>query len=138
MYSRDDVIKVLGETDGDWYDRGCPIPYNATCDEWHRLEDVRQKIENAADAGEIEPVKKYTDYKPPRVMVVSDELSPVVNPADGKTYDSKSGYYQAVKDRGLEIVGNDAPSKPSKPKQKPIDWERAVKETLQTNPLKGK
>jgi hypothetical protein len=69
----------------------------------------------------------------------SDDLgvNGVFNPADGKKYDSKSEYYKAVKAKGLEVVGDD-PVKPSKPKIKPINWEKAVAETLQTTPLKGK
>lgn len=67
-----------------------------------------------------------------------DDLgSGVLNPANGKMYDSKSAYYRSVKDMGLEIVGND-PIVERKPKQKPIDWERAVAETLKQKPLKGK
>ena len=64
-------------------------------------------------------------------------ISGVLNPVDGKRYDSRSAYEQAVKAKGCVIVGDD-PIKPTKPKQKPIDWERAVAETLQTKPLKGK
>lgn len=72
--------------------------------------------------------------------VCSDDLGVggVFNPADGKKYDSKSAYYQAVKDKGLEIMGNDAPTTRAKPKQKKIDWEKAVSETLKQLPLKGK
>jgi hypothetical protein len=53
----------------------------------------------------------------------------VFNPADGKTYDSRSAYINAVKAKGLEIVGTDAPTT-SKPKPKQIDWRPAVAETL--------
>ena len=44
----------------------------------------------------------------------------VFNPADGKTYDSRSEYYKSVKAQGLEIMGDDAPKTPSKPKTKDI------------------
>lgn len=69
----------------------------------------------------------------------SDDLGTkgVFNPADGKMYDSRAKYYNAVKSMGLEIMGNDVP-KQSTPKLKPINWEKAVAETLKTNPLKGK
>lgn len=70
----------------------------------------------------------------------SDDLGVkgVMNPADGKTYDSRSAYYNAVKSKGLVIMGDDAPSKPSTPKTKTVNWEKAVAETLKTTPLKGK
>lgn len=55
------------------------------------------------------------------------------NPADGKKYDSKAEYYNAVKAKGCEVVG-DEPIKPSKPKLKEINWEKAVAETLQQMP----
>lgn len=59
-------------------------------------------------------------YRPPRSdlpapMVVSDHLGDVWNPADGQTYDSKSAYYKAVRAAGCEIMGNDAPTRPSAP-----------------------
>jgi hypothetical protein len=44
----------------------------------------------------------------PAPMIISDHLDGVKNPVDGKTYDSKSAYYQAVKEAGCEIVGNEA------------------------------
>lgn len=42
-------------------------------------------------------------------MVVSDNLGlgGVLNPADGKRYDSKRAYYRAVRAAGGEIVGNE-------------------------------
>jgi hypothetical protein len=44
----------------------------------------------------------------PAPMIISDHLDDVKNPVDGKTYDSKSAYYQTVKAAGCEIVGNEA------------------------------
>jgi hypothetical protein len=49
--------------------------------------------------------------------------------ADGKTYDSKSAYYKAVKAAGMEIVGNEKLT--SSPKSRDVDWHRAVKESLE-------
>lgn len=60
----------------------------------------------------------------------------VFNPADGKTYDSKSAYYNAVKAKGLVIDDSSTP-RPSAPKLNPINWEKAVKETF-SNHKKGK
>lgn len=44
----------------------------------------------------------------PAPIVIRDALDGVVNPCDGKPYDSKRAYYQAVKDHGCVIVGNEA------------------------------
>lgn len=41
-------------------------------------------------------------------MVIRDALDGIVNPCDGKPYDSKRAYYQTVKDHGCVIVGNEA------------------------------
>lgn len=55
----------------------------------------------------------------------------VFNPADGKTYDSRSAYYKAVKDKGLEIVGDDKSFQERRsPATKEIDWKQAVGETI--------
>ena len=63
----------------------------------------------------------------------------VFNPADGKTYDSRASYYRAVKEKGLVIIGDDAPKTVNKPKTKDIDWKQAVAETYrQLTPKKGK
>jgi len=63
----------------------------------------------------------------------------IFNPADGKTYDSKSAYYNAVKAKGLVIDDSQTPRKPD-PKLKPINWEKSVKQTIdQLSPTqKGK
>ena len=47
-------------------------------------------------------------YAVPTPRIISDYLPDVVNPIDGKPYDSKSAYYRKVKDEGCEIV----PDKP--------------------------
>ena len=44
----------------------------------------------------------------PAPSIIRDGLDNVRNPVDGRTYDSKSAYYQAVKAAGCEIVGNEA------------------------------
>ena len=63
----------------------------------------------------------------------------VFNPADGKTYDSKSEYYKAVKAKGLVIDDSTSVKAPS-PKLNPINWEKAVKQSInQLSPTrKGK
>ncbi len=73
----------------------------------------------------------HRQYNTSAFNVISDDLGikGVLNPADGKTYDSKSAYYKAVKAKGYEIVGNEKLG-PSKPNVPDIDWKRAVAETL--------
>src|ERR1700720_2878950 len=44
----------------------------------------------------------------PCPSIIRDGLDDVKNPVDGKVYDSKSAYYQAVRAAGCEIVGNEA------------------------------
>jgi hypothetical protein len=78
-------------------------------------------------------------YRPPRShlpapMLISDHLADVVNPVNGRPYDSKSAYYKAVRSAGCEIMGNDAPTSPGKPQDDgpPIhDIERSVAEAFQ-------
>ena len=50
--------------------------------------------------------------------VITDTMDGTWNPIDGKMYDSKSKYYQTVKDAGCEIAGNDpAVSRAPQPKE---------------------
>jgi hypothetical protein len=81
---------------GPWHgevDRyGQPIWEPGTLRAWDRVESKRSSL--------------------PCPAIISDTLDGVMNPVDGKTYDSKSAYYQAVKDAGCEIVGNEMPRIP--------------------------
>lgn len=40
-------------------------------------------------------------------MVISDSMAPIQSMLDGQMYDSKGRYYQHVRSRDHEIVGND-------------------------------
>lgn len=51
----------------------------------------------------------------PAPMIIRDGLDGVLNPCDGKRYDSKGAYYRAVKDAGCVIVGNEAEKMMSAP-----------------------
>jgi hypothetical protein len=55
-----------------------------------------------------------SEYRPP--MIISDYMptGALRSMADGKMYDSKSKYYQSVKDAGMVVLGNDAPRTPPK------------------------
>lgn len=44
-------------------------------------------------------------------QIISDCMSQVINPADGKPYDSKSRYYQTLKDKGCHVVESGHTSK---------------------------
>lgn len=50
----------------------------------------------------------------PSPMLISDHLDGVVNPVDGKRYDSKSAYYRTVRAAGCEILGSEKPSASAK------------------------
>ena len=46
----------------------------------------------------------------PCPAIRADGMEAIMNHADGRMYDSRSGYERAVKDAGCEIVGNDQPN----------------------------
>lgn len=59
------------------------------------------------------PPKKDHNFVPPSVRIISDSMGygvrGIKSMADGKQYDSKSEYYKSLKEKGYEVVGNDAP-----------------------------
>lgn len=59
-----------------------------------------------------------------------DGMSATWNPATGRTYDSRSAYYRAVKDAGCEIVGDDAPLPDAPPAFEPSGVERDIKDAI--------
>lgn len=64
--------------------------------------------------GHLIPASQYRREASAAPMVISDHLSDVRNPVDGKVYDSKSRYYRTVREAGCEIVGNE-PIRPRAP-----------------------
>ncbi|MDB5441093.1 MAG: hypothetical protein JWM33_3520 [Caulobacteraceae bacterium] len=53
----------------------------------------------------------------------TDGMAETWNPADGRTYDSRSAYERAVKAAGCEIVGNDrAFAEPTAPGHRITNW----------------
>lgn len=75
----------------------------------------------------------YHGYKGLLPYIRGDNLGAgLMNPADGKMYDSKSAYYQAVKDAGCTIVGNDSPKVPKKYKADDVrpELRSAIREVL--------
>ena len=72
------------------------------CEDWHST--------NAAwpreCAGHFR-VMTYSRSDLPVPMIISDTLHDVVNPLDGKPYDSKSNYYRTVRENDCQILGNE-------------------------------
>ncbi len=66
-----------------------------------------------------EPIQTRSHLPAP--MVRADGMSETWNPVDGKHYDSKSQYQQAVKAAGCEIVGDDKGHWNQKPKEYKAD-----------------
>lgn len=95
-------------------------------------EEIMQAVEER-DKRVAQIRAENAKYIPPvgAPMLISDDLgiNGLFCHADGKTYDSKSAYYKAVRAAGMEIVGNEKLK--SNPNQKEIDWSRAVKESLE-------
>lgn len=135
MVEESEVLEILARDERAFYESGMRIPYRSNGDLWRFMESITDKILSALGSGKL----KYTENRPEfnRVVfsVISDDLGGgVLCPADGKRYDSKSAYYRAVKSKGLEIVGNDAPKEMQKREHKSIDWKEAVAETLKQTP----
>ena len=78
--------------------------------------------------------------KPLILSVHSDNIGGIQglkSMADGKMYDSKTAYYASLKEKGYEVVGNDAPTTRGTPKTEAIDWKQALHETYnQLSPTK--
>ncbi len=71
------------------------------CGGWHDLNGAWPS-ECAAHFGQ--PAQRSNLSAP---MLIRDGTDPFVSMADGRTYDSKRAYYASVRERGLEIVGNE-------------------------------
>ena len=128
---------LLNTKDYKWYSQGCPIDRQDDVGGWQRLETVQDKIATAYKSGKLrQKITIDNGFVAPRVSVISDDMGTkgVLNPADDKMYDSRAAYYKAVKSKGLEIMGSDAPTKRATPKTKTIDWKQAVAETLNKTP----
>lgn len=67
---------------------------------------------------------------------LGDGTKGVYNPADGKTYDSRSQYYNAVKAKGL-VINDEMTAEKPKTHVKEINWKREVHKTInQLSPTK--
>lgn len=70
------------------------------CEGWHTFDDWP-----------AECIPQSDDKRSPLGVpyIRSDGMDPVRNHADGRMYDSRSGFEKAVKAAGCEILGNDKP-----------------------------
>lgn len=87
------------------------------CNEFFTTDDTYDddpETRKCLACGEGEGNIAYHGYQGYTGQIISDSLADVKNPINGKTYDSKSQYYKAVKDAGCTVVGNDAPKIPKK------------------------
>ena len=66
----------------------------------------------------------------PTPRLIRDGMDPTWNPADGRTYESKSSYYAAVKAKGYEIAGNDSSITKAHERQVERKAPPGLKETL--------
>lgn len=98
---------------------------------WRKLLQIQDKMDDAIQSGRIKKLKYEAASESKKFYVISDHLgegaSGVLNPVDGKKYDSKSAYYRTVKEAGCYVMGNDAPTSDNRKPQK-IDWKQAVAE----------
>lgn len=68
----------------------------------------------------VPAAKFYGRRQATSAAVISDTLPDLINPANGKRYDSKSNFRRATKALGFVEVGNDADRKREKEKMPPV------------------
>jgi hypothetical protein len=74
-------------------------------------------------------VEAQRALRPKTPYIIRDGLADVLNPVDGKVYDSRSRYLQAVKDAGCVVVGDDSmANRPPPELEPPSGMERDIKE----------
>lgn len=61
--------------------------------------------------GELMEVAEESASEVEAPFIIDDTMGPIRSMANGRVYDSKSRYMQSIRDRGLEVVGNDLLSK---------------------------
>lgn len=100
---------VISQSELDWFNNNRAISYFADGSVWKKKGLIEAKVEEAIEKEIVKPEPEINETFETTAgfYVVSDDISPIVSQADGKTYDSKSQYYKSVKEAGLVIVGND-------------------------------
>lgn len=92
------------------------------CRQFHALDSVWPD----ACLGHFGPVVAAAPF------VRVDGMATTWNPADGRTYDSRSAYERAVKAAGCEIVGNDrAFAEPTRPQHRMTDLRPSIRRALE-------
>lgn len=94
--AENDLLSVLTKEELD-FASNVRIPYTGGGVLWARKHAIDAKVVGL-------PVIQHTHEIRRSANVISDCLDGVVNPADGKTYDSKSQYYAALKAKGCHIT----------------------------------
>lgn len=96
---------IITQEDADWVIE-LRIPYPGDAAIWRRKYSIDAAIDTAVNSGLLARVECEQVIHRQSANVVSDDLGikGVLNPADGKTYDSKSAYYKALKESGCHIV----------------------------------
>lgn len=106
-----DAVKsnIITQDDADWV-IALHIPYPGDQAIWGRKYSIDAALTAAVNSGLLAKVEPEEVVIQKSSNVISDDLGikGVLNPADGKTYDSKSSYYQALKDKGCHVVGGEA------------------------------
>jgi hypothetical protein len=71
--------------------------------------------------------------RPKVPYIIRDSLPDVMNPVNGKIYDSRSQYLRAVKDAGCVVVGDDLHSSRAKPTdlESPPGLEQDIKTAIE-------
>lgn len=62
----------------------------------------------------------------------TDGMDPLRSMADGKVYDSKSGYYKSVRQAGCEIVGDDRAGFGPRPEYRPQGVGQSIKRAIES------
>lgn len=139
-FDQSDVLKILTKNEAEFYKSGCSIKMGDSFSKWLMFYNIQNKIIDAYNSGKLKPRERDTVKTIFAPYVISDSLGVqgIISQADGKSYDSKSNYYRSLKEQGMVVMGNDAPTTKATPKTKEIDWKQAVAETIKSTPLKGK
>lgn len=98
-------LKNLSKKEQSFIDNNCAIKIFSS---WDLKNQIDKKMLKLIKSGKV---KKNipTQIREITHSIISDDLGlqGIVNPADGKKYDSKSQYYKTIKDSGHHIVGNE-------------------------------
>ena len=79
------------------------IPYAGGGDLWARKHSIDAKIVKGIESGLLLPIQHIHEKREAH-NIISDCLDGVLNPADGKRYDSKQRYYATLKEKGCHIT----------------------------------